>query len=284
MTGIGTNTAAITLFLVYVDYFSDHFIPSVLESCCSCLSGIRIVCFSSKVCGLNHIFKESEKMVNIRIIDKCPVFSGMTDEEREKCLSSLDSNEKAFRKNSYLMRAGDVTDRMGIVMSGSVTVESNDIWGNRTILSIVEERQVFAETYALLPDEIMLVDVRANENCRILFLSIRNVFKEPSKESWKNKILKNLLMIYSQKNLHLSGRSFHTSSKSCRGRLLSYLNSVSLRENSNEFDIPFNRQQLADYLNLERTNMSKELAKMQKDRIIEYHLNHFKLITPVMMS
>ena len=201
----------------------------------------------------------------------------MTDKEIEKCLSELDSHEKTFRKNSYILRAGDATNLMGIVMSGSVTVESNDIWGNRTILSIVEKGQVFAETYALLHDEIMLVDVRANESCRILFLSIKNIFKKSSKESWKDKFLKNLLMVSSRKNLHLSGRSFHTSPKSCRGRILSYLNSVSLRERSTEFDIPFNRQQLADYLNLERTNMSKELSKMQNEGIIEYHLNHFRL-------
>lgn len=224
-----------------------------------------------------HFPKKAKIMDKYRIIDKCPVFSGMTDREIEKCLSGLGSHEKTFRKNSYIMRAGDTTDHMGIVMSGSVTVESNDIWGNRTILSMVGTGQVFAETYALLPDEIMLVDVRANESCRILFLNIKNNFKGFSIESWKNKFLKNLLRVSSRKNLHLSGRSFHTSPKSCRGRLLSYLNSVSLRERSTEFDIPFNRQQLADYLNLERTNMSKELSKMQNEGIIEYHLNHFRL-------
>ncbi len=224
-----------------------------------------------------HFSKKVKIMDNYRNIDKCPVFSGMTDKEIEKCLSGLYSHEKTFRKNSYIMRAGDTTDHMGIVTSGSVTVESNDMWGNRTILSMVGAGQVFAETYALLSDEIMLVDVRANESCRILFLNIKNIFKGSSIESWKNKFLKNLLMVSSRKNLHLSGRSFHTSPKSCRGRLLSYLNSVSLRERSTEFDIPFSRQQLADYLNLERTNMSKELSKMQNEGIIEYHLNHFKL-------
>ncbi len=85
-------------------------------------------------------------------------------------------------------------------------------------------------------------------------------------------------MISSRKNLILSGRSFQTSPKSCRGRLLSYLNAVSLQKQATEFDIPFNRQQLADYLNLERTNMSKELSRMQKEGIIEYRKNHFKLL------
>jgi CRP-like cAMP-binding protein len=95
---------------------------------------------------------------------------------------------------------------------------------------------------------------------------------------WKEKLLKNLLLITSRKNLHLSGRSFHTSPKSCRGRLLSYLNAVSLQKGSSEFDIPFDRQQLADYLNLERTNMSKELSRMQKEGILECRKSHFKLL------
>ena len=85
-------------------------------------------------------------------------------------------------------------------------------------------------------------------------------------------------MISAHKNLTLSGRSFHTSPKSARGRILSYLNTVSLQKHSVEFDIPFDRQQLADYLNLERTNMSKELGKMQREGIIECRKNDFKLI------
>lgn len=85
-------------------------------------------------------------------------------------------------------------------------------------------------------------------------------------------------MISAHRNLTLTGRSFHTSPKSARGRILSYLNAVSLQKHSVEFDIPFDRQQLADYLNLERTNMSKELGKMQREGIIECRKNHFKLI------
>lgn len=126
----------------------------------------------------------------------------------------------------------------------------------------------------------MLVDVRTNEDCRILFLYVGFLTDRSFSASWKEKILKNLLLISSHKNLALSGRSFHTSPKSCRGRLLSYLNSVSMQKRSLEFDIPFDRQQLADYLNLERTNMSKELGKMRDEGIILFRKNHFKLIKP----
>ncbi len=166
---------------------------------------------------------------------------------------------------------------MGMVISGSVTIESNDVWGNRTILSHVGFGQFFAETYALLPDEVMLVDVMANEDCQILFLHIGNLVSDMQKTSWTQKLYRNLLLISSYKNLALSGRSFHTTPKSARGRILAYLNTMSLQNHSTEFVIPFDRQQLADYLNLERTNMSKELTRMQRDGIIECRKSHFKL-------
>ena len=223
-------------------------------------------------------FEKKVKKMNETILKNSTLFRGLTDEERKECLRALDSREQYFRKGSVILHAGDKTDRMGMVLSGSVTIESNDAWGNCTVLSHVEAGQFFAETYALLPEEVLLVDVRTNEDSRILFFRVGNLLRDLPPSARKEKILKNLLMISSRKNLILSGRSFQTSPKSCRGRLLSYLNAVSLQKQATEFDIPFNRQQLADYLNLERTNMSKELSRMQKEGIIEYRKNHFKLL------
>ena len=211
-------------------------------------------------------------------IEKSRLFQGMTAKELSSCLDSLDAREKKYRKDDVILHAGDKTNNIGMVLSGSVTIESNDVWGNCTVLSHVGQNQYFAETYALL-GEVLLVDVRANEECRILFCNIRNLLDDSKKSSpWKEKLLKNILIISSQKNLVLSGRSFHTSPKSCRGRLLSYLNATALQTGSGEFDIPFSRQQLADYLNLERTNMSKELSHIQDEGLIEYRKSHFKLI------
>lgn len=208
------------------------------------------------------------------------LFQRMSDDEIRLCLATLYASEKKFRKGQIIFHAGDLTDRMGLVLSGSVTIESNDLWGNCTILSHVQTGQFFAETYALLPEEVMLVDVRANEDCRILFLTIGGLFGKLPPSAWKEKLTGNLLLISAHKNLTLSGRSFHTSPKSARGRILSYLNTVSLQKRTAEFDIPFDRQQLADYLNLERTNMSKELTRMKRDGILECRKNHFRLIRP----
>lgn len=216
--------------------------------------------------------------MEIKDLEKSRLFLGMTAKELESCLRALDAHEKTFEKDDIILHAGEQTSMIGMVLSGSVTIESNDVWGNCTVLSHVGKNQYFAETYALL-GEVLLVDVRANEECTILFCSIRNLLDDSKKSSpWKEKLLKNILIISSQKNLILSGRSFHTSSKSCRGRLLSYLNATALQTGSREFDIPFNRQQLADYLNLERTNMSKELSHMKDEGLIEYRKSHFKLL------
>lgn len=216
--------------------------------------------------------------MNTALISKTVLFCGMEENEIKECLHSLQAADKKYKKGSIILHAGDLTDRMGLVLSGSVTIESNDLWGNCTILSHIGKGQFFAETYALLPDEVMLVDVRANENTELLFLNVSGIFGALPASSWKEQLTRNLLMISAQKNLTLSGRSFHTSPKSARGRILSYLNTVSLQKHADAFDIPFDRQQLADYLNLERTNMSKELTRMKQDGIIECRKNHFQLL------
>ena len=107
--------------------------------------------------------------MNTEILLRSMLFQGMSEEELSAALSFFRAGERRFRKGSAIFHAGTVTDRMGLVLEGSVTVENNDLWGNRTILSHVGKGQFFAESYACLPDEPMLVDVTANENCRILF-------------------------------------------------------------------------------------------------------------------
>ncbi len=222
--------------------------------------------------------KVSGGKMDIAFLGKTMIFKGMNENEIKEALSALRAAEKGYKKGSVIMHAGSVTDRMGLVLEGSVTIESNDIWGNRTILSHVGRGQFFAETYALLKNEAMMVDAVANENCRILFLRTGSLYEQDhADEIWRNKLTSNILAISLQKNLLLSARSFHTSPKTIRGRIMAYLNTVSLKKNSKDFDIPFDRQQLADYLNVERTALSKELGKMRDDGIISFRKNHFAI-------
>lgn len=209
------------------------------------------------------------------------IFRDMTEKEMDEALRALNANEKKYPKGASVLHAGDTTEQMGLVLEGSVTIENNDIWGNKTILSHVGTGGFFAETYGLLPDEPLLVDVVTNEKSRILFLrigSLRNM--DISSTPWAYKVINNLLTISMHKNLTLSGRSFHTSPKTIRGRVMSYLDTISLRTGNLEFDIPFDRQQMADYLNVERTALSKELTRMESDGLIRFRKNHFELLAP----
>lgn len=207
------------------------------------------------------------------------LFRGMTEAELAACVSALSAREKQYPRGSLILRAGETTDRMGIVLAGSVTIESNDAWGGCTVLSHVGQGGFFAETYALLQNEAMLVDVRANEDSRILFLSLGGLADAALPPApWQYKLTAKLLLISAHKNLALTGRSFHTAPKSVRGRVLAYLNAVSLQQHSPAFDIPFDRQQLADYLNVERTALSKELGRMRREGLIQCRRNHFQIL------
>ena len=216
--------------------------------------------------------------INITELKSMPMFRQFTDAELSACLEHLSVTKKSYRKDELILHAGGKTRQMGIVLSGSVTIENSDAWGNVSILSHVAEKGFFAETYAL-EGTVMLVDVQANEDCTILFLDISAVRGDRfSGQSWYLKLLRSLLSITAHKNLVLSGRSFHTAHRTIRRRILSYLTSVSLQKGKREFNIPFDRQQLADYLNVERTALSKELGKMKKENLIDYRKNHFRLL------
>lgn len=215
------------------------------------------------------------------ILKKSLLFKEMNDKEIMAALKELQTEERAYEKNTVILRSGDSTERMGMVLEGSVTIETSDMWGSRIILSHVGKGHFFAETYAWLGNEPMLVDVCANENCRILFLNLTPLkYKSFQQDSWQQILILNLLSISIRKNLALSTRSFHTAPKTIKGRVMAYLNTVSLQKGSLSFDIPFDRQQLADYLNIDRTALSKELGKMQKAGELQYRRNHFILPYP----
>ena len=214
--------------------------------------------------------------MDISVLRDSILFKGFEEEEAGRLLTSLNAREKKFKKGAVLFCAGDVTDKLCFVSNGSVTIESNDMWGNRTILNLVGKGQFFAESYAFLPDVPMLVDVCANEDCSIIFLSMKSLSNLD--DSIRARLLTNLLTITTRKNLHLSSRSFHTAPRQVRGRIMAYLNTVSVQKHSRKFDIPFDRQQLADYLNVERSVLSNELSKMQRDGLIVCRKNHFEII------
>ena len=185
--------------------------------------------------------------------------------------------EKRYAAGDSIFNPGDVTRSLGIVLEGSVIIENYDLWGNTAVLSKAVAGEVFAEAYALCGKPMPVAAVAA-EACRVAMLDVRAVLDNASAGCpWRAKLLRNLLEISAEKNMILSSRIFCTSSKSVRGKLLTYLSQQSVRAGSSEFRIPFNRQQMADYLNVDRSALSKELCRMRDEGLIDFRKNSFAI-------
>ncbi len=212
-------------------------------------------------------------------LSKTALFRGATPREVEEMLACLGASQRHFSKGELICRAGDVVTALGMVLSGSVLIENDDLWGNTTVLDCVGPGQIFAETYACAAGEPLMVNVAAAVPAQVLFLEVSRVLRVcPHACAHHGKLVRNLLSISAQKNLSLSRKIFHTSSKSIRGRLLSYLSYQAVRSGSRSFTIPFNRQQLADYLNVDRSALSNELGKMRRDGLIRVEKSRFELL------
>lgn len=206
-----------------------------------------------------------------------PLFQDLSESDLDQLYHAACMRSQFFEKNQTVFHAGDRICEVGIVQTGNVHIEMIDLWGNKSILSSIAPGQIFAETYAICRKPL-LVDVTAAAPCEILFLNLEFLarsFSEPGR--CRDAIMQNLFAICVRKNLILSNRIFCTTPKTVRGRLLVYLSSESAKAGSTSFTIPFDRQGMADYLNLDRSALSKELGRMKKDGILDFKKNHFIL-------
>lgn len=206
-----------------------------------------------------------------------PVFRDITQEEFDEILSCGGIHITEYKKGTVLFHAGDKIEEFGILLSGEIHIENIDLWGNRMILHNISKGQAFGETYAFCRVPVM-VDVTAAQDCRVLFVHM-GVLLSPDNQtkSWYAKLLYNLLVLSTGKNLAWSNRVFCITSKHIRTRVMTYLSSEAVKCGKMSFTIPFDRQQMADYLNVERSALSKELGRMQKEGIITFRKNDFQL-------
>lgn len=208
-------------------------------------------------------------------LTKTVLFTGCSEQDIKEIGQRIGFRTEKYKKGAFIWREGSIVTEVGLVLSGSVRIEHNDLWGNKSILSIESAGNVFAEAYACVPDEPLMIDVAANEDCEILFISVPKLLHAHPACASQDTLIGNLVMIGARKNLQLSRRNLHTSPKTVRGRLVSYFSQLVSAQGSNRVTVPFDRQQLADYLNLDRSALSKELGKLKREGMLEYHKNTF---------
>lgn len=215
--------------------------------------------------------------MNYSFLSKTPLFIGCSEEEIEHMLICLKHSVRQYKKGEYVYNAGDIVKDVCVVLAGSVQIENIDVLGNKSILGIADKGEIFAESYACIPNQPMLVDVLTREECEILFVNVPALFAESNSCGHGAKLIQNLLRISSRKNLNLSMRIFHSAPKTIRARLYSYFSEQISLQGSSDIRIPLDRQQLADYLGVDRTALSKELGRMRDEGLLTFRKNEFHI-------
>ena len=211
-------------------------------------------------------------------IKHCSLFDNVDGSSLYTMLGCIRAHERHYDRGETILRSGDVTTKMGLILEGGVRVERCDYWGNRTVMATFGTGQSFAEVYASTPNLVVDVDVVATEPTRILSMDVGRVTTMCSNNCiFHTQLIRNLLSSVTRRTYALTRKIDHLSKRSTRAKLLSYLSDCSTKAGSCEFTIPFDRQELADYLAVDRSAMSAELSRMKRDGLLEYHKNHFKL-------
>ena len=217
-------------------------------------------------------------MEKLEFLKKLPIFFNLKDEEIISVLKFFKYYEESFKKNDFIFEIEKKIDKIGIIIFGEINIIKEDFCGNRNILNKFREGEIFGEVFALSKASSNIM-VEASQDCRILFLDLKNFSIENKKNSEEiTKFLSNIFKISLKKNILFTEKLEHISKKSIREKIISYLSTEAQKNKTNSFLIKFDRQELADYLFVERSALSRELSSMKKDRLIDYKKNHFTLI------
>ncbi len=218
-------------------------------------------------------------MENIDFLMKLPIFYNLKKDEIVNILKFFSYSKEDFEKNNFIFEIGKPISKIGIILSGEINIIKEDFWGNRNILNKFKSGEIFGEVFALAKVSPNNILVETSQNSKILFLDLTNFSIDNENNSSEIlKFLSNIFKISLKKNILFTEKLEHITKKTIREKIISYLSTEALKNRSNSFFIKFDRQELADYLFVERSALSRELSSMKKDGLIEYNKNYFTLI------
>ena len=204
------------------------------------------------------------------------LFSSLDEEGIKEALVCLDAKVRHYKKSNILMISGAPVHTIGIVLSGSVEISRVDLSGNRLIINQLQHPAMFGEALACADIDLSPVTLTAMSDTNILLFDF-NHFLSNGAHSFKyyNLLIRNMLSILAEKNIFLQQRLELLSKKNTRAKLCTYLFHALNTSSNNTIEIPYNRIQLADYLGVNRSAMSKELCKMRDEGLIAFRKNRF---------
>ena len=207
------------------------------------------------------------------------LFANISEEELRKLCVCLNAKMRTIERDTFVFRALDDVRSVYYILSGSMHIIDEDFWGNRSIIETMHENMLFGEAYVFSSVENHLVSVIAAEDSVLLEISPVKLFETCSNGcSCHTQLIRNALQIVSEKIVRLTAKLGHVMRRTIREKLLSYLSTCAKREKGNSFQIPYSRQQLADYLCVDRSALSHELSRLQREGVIRYSKNNFELL------
>lgn len=215
----------------------------------------------------------------MEILQKCPLFFDVEGQSLLKMLDCLDAKTESFDKKYTIITEGSPAKYIGIVLKGSAQITRTDYYGNRSILSEIMPSELFCEAFACTRTESIPVSVIANEPCEVMLIDSAHILSTCQKScSFHRQLIFNLMMDLAEKTLMFHRKIEIISKRTTREKLMTYLMLYSKKAGKNSFDIPFDRQELADYLEVERSGLSAEIGKLRNEGVIRNRKSHFELL------
>lgn len=212
-------------------------------------------------------------------LKKAVLFSGVKENEIEAMLSCLQMKKQQYKKGEYVLNQGQRWDNILILAEGKLHIQQDDYWGKRSIIDGINAGEMFGESYAAPESGALMNDVMAVEDSEVLFFNVKKIITVcPTACKFHTAVVQNLFFALSEQNRKLIQKMSYLSKRTTREKLIAYLSDAAKCQNSGSVSIPFNRQELADFLSVERSAMSNELGKMRDEGLITFNKNHFTLL------
>lgn len=213
------------------------------------------------------------------IIDSCLLFDGISEDELEKMLTCLGARVETFDKKYTIFAEGGPAKYIGILLSGSAQLSTVDYYGNRSLINEVSPGEIFGEAFACAGVDSMPVTVTANEPSEVMLIDSDHILHTCSNNcAFHRRLIFNLMRSLATKNILFHRRLEVTSKRTTREKLLCYLAQCERKAGSPSFRIPFDRQELADYLEVDRSGLSAEISKLREEGVLECRKNDFRLL------
>lgn len=214
-----------------------------------------------------------------KILRACPLFDGIEGDDLINMLTCFDAKVMSFDKKYTILQEGKPAKYVGIVLSGSVQIIRVDYYGNRSIITELYASDMFGEAFACAETEELPVTVIANEPCEVMLIDCEHILHTCTNHCrFHQQIIFNLMKDLATKTMQFHQKLEITSKRSTREKLMTYLMMRAKREESDSFEIPFDRQELADYLEVDRSGLSAEISKLRREGVIECEKNRFTLL------